>query len=124
MNSRTKSVIVSLSLLAALPALAQAEGTCTSQESKITVPVPTKIVQPGVSANQVGKVVLLQFTVTENGKPTNIQTVDLRPADPLLAERIIRALRSWEFTPALSDDGQPVAVSVTMPIKVDRLANT
>ena len=124
MYTRTKSVLVSLSLLAALPVFAQAEGACTSQKSELNVPVPTKIVQPGVSASQVGKVVLLQFTITEKGKPTNIQTVDLRQDDPVLAERIIRALRSWEFTPALSDDGQPVAVTVTMPIKVDRLANT
>ena len=124
MNSRTKSVLAGLSLLAALPVFAQAGDACASKISEDNLPVPTKIVQPGVSASQFGKVVLLQFTITEEGKAKNIQTVDLRPNDPVLAERIIRALRSWEFTPALSDDGQPVAVSVTMPIKVDHLANT
>ena len=119
MYTRTKSVLVSLSLLAALPAFAHEEGASSSLKSGNSVPVPTKIVQPVVSARQVGKAVLLQFTVTKEGKPTNIQTVDFQPEDAVLAERISRALRSWEFAPALGSDGQAVAMKVTMPIKVD-----
>jgi len=124
MNARTKSVLVSLSLLAALPAFAKEENACTPLKSEGSVPVPTKIVRPGVQPDQVGKVVLVQLTVTEAGRPTHIQTVDFRPDDPVLAARIIHALRSWEFAPARGEDGQPVAMKVIMPIKVDRLAQT
>lgn len=124
MYTRTKSVLVSLSLLAALPAFAHEKDVSAALKTKCSVPVPTKIVQPGVKSHQVGKVVLIQLTITEEGKPTRIHAVDPWPSDPLLAARIIRALRSWEFAPALDDDGQPVAVTVRMPIKVDRLAKT
>jgi TonB family protein len=124
MHTHTKSVLVGLGLLTAAPVFALAESACTSLIGEDSVPVPTKIVQPGVAPDQVGQVVLIQFTITEEGKPTRIQSVDPRPDDPLLTARIIRALRSWEFSPALNEDGHPIAVTVRMPIKVGRLATT
>jgi TonB family protein len=119
MNTRTKSVLVSLSLLAALPAFAHEENAPTPRESESSVPVPTRIVHPGVSPGQIGKVVRVQLTITKEGKPTDIRTVDFPQNDPLFAERVIRALRSWEFAPARDSDGRPVAMKVTMPIRVD-----
>ena len=124
MHTHTKSILVGLGLLTAIPAFALEKSACSSLNSENSAPVPTKIVQPGIAPEQVGKVVLVQFTITEEGKPTRIQSVDPRPDDPLLTARIIRALRSWEFSPALSEDGRPIAVTVRMPIKVDRLAKT
>ena len=124
MKTHVKSILVSLSLLVAFPAFAHEENVSSTLKSEGRDPVPTKIVRPGVAPDQVGKVVLVQFTITEEGKPTRIQSVDPRPDDPLLTARIIRALRSWEFSPALNEDGRPIAVRVRMPIKVDRLAKT
>ena len=122
MKTHVKSILVSLSLLVAFPAFAHEENVSSTLKSEGRDPVPTKIVRPGVAPDQVGKVVLVQFTITKEGKPIHIQSVDTRPDDPLLTARIIRALRSWEFSPALSEDGRPIAVTVRMPIKVDRPA--
>ena len=110
MYSRTKSVLVSLSLLAALPVFAHEENAVTPLKIEGSVPVPTKIVHPGVSPDQIGKVVLVQLTVTEEGKPMHVRPADSLQGDPLLADRVIRALRSWEFAPARNSDGQPIAI--------------
>jgi len=122
MNTQNKSILFGLSLLIAFPAFAHEEDARSTLKSEGRVPVATKIVRPGVEPHQVGKVVLVRFTITDEGNPTRIRTADFRPEDPDLAARVIHALRSWKFSPAQDKNGQPIATSVTMPIKIDRIA--
>jgi len=125
MNKLSKSIVLGLSLLGITALTAQAhphDTPVTVEHQNIQAPVPIKVVHPGVDADQVGKVVNVRFALDETGRPTQIETVDPTPEDAVLAERIIRALRSWEFEPARNLDGQAISVTVEMPIVVERMA--
>ncbi len=125
MNKLSKSVILGLSLLGITALTAQAHPHDTpvvAKNQNIQAPVPIKVVHPGVDADQVGKVVNVRFALDETGRPRQIEAVDPTPEDAVLAERIIRALRSWEFEPARNLEGQAISVIVEMPIVVKHMA--
>jgi TonB family protein len=124
MNKLTKSVIFGLSILGVTAVTAQAhphDSTEAADQSGLQAPVPIKVIQPGVDASQVGQVVNVRFALDENGKPSHVESADAYPKDALLADRVIRALRSWEFEPARDENGNPVAVMVEMPIVIEAM---
>jgi TonB family protein len=59
-------------------------------------------------------VVVLETTITEEGKVTGIEV--LRSADEMLSEAAVEAVKHWEFKPALCD-GKPVGVYYVLTIK-------
>lgn len=128
MNKLTKTVILGLSVLGVFALTAQAhphdETDATDTKATIQAPVPIKVIHPGVSPDQIGKVVNVRFALDESGKPSHIESTDATPEDALLTERVIRAMRSWEFEPARNADGDAVAVNVEMPIVVDHIGRT
>ena len=127
MIHRTKAIALSLSLLGLIAVPVQAYQQPSGDSSNTvnaTNPVPTKVVQPGVAPEQVGKSVTLRFTIDENGKPHHIQAAQPRSNDPVLVARMIRALRSWEFQPARGSDGQPIEMTVEMPIVVEKMSHS
>lgn len=56
----------------------------------------------------------LEFIVTREGTPRNIQVID--PLHPLTDTAAVRALRSVQFRPA-THDGAPVAARMTLPVR-------
>lgn len=128
MNKLTKTAILGLSVLGVFALTAQAhphdETDAADTNANIQAPVPIKVIHPGVTPAQVGKVVNVRFALDENGKPSHIESADATPEDALLTERVIRAMRSWEFEPARNADGDAVAVNVEMPIVVDHIGRT
>lgn len=128
MNKLTKTVILGLSVLGAFALSAQAhphsDADVTDHQAIIQAPVPIKIIHPGISPAQVGKVVNVRFDLDANGKTSNVESTDANPTDTLLTARVIRAMRSWEFEPARNASGEAIAVTVEMPIVVDRIGNS
>ncbi|MEZ5276077.1 MAG: TonB family protein [Opitutaceae bacterium] len=127
MIHRSKAIALSLTLVGLIAAPVQAYQNPSADSSdavNVTKPVPTRVVQPGVAPEQVGQAVTLRFTVDENGKPHNIQAAQPRTNDPVLVARMIRAVRSWEFEPARGADGQPIEMTVEMPIVVNKLSHS
>lgn len=128
MNKLTKTAILGLSVLGVFALTAQAhphnDTDATDDSAHIQAPVPIKVIQPGVSPSQVGKVVKVRFALDTNGKPSNIESAEANPEDALLTERVIRAMRSWEFEPARDANGEAVAVNVEMPVVIDSIGRS
>lgn len=125
MNKLTKTVILGLSILGVTAVTAQAhphESTDVANDSGIQAPVPIKVIHPGVDSDQVGKVVNVRFAVDVNGETSRVESLDAYPKDAILTDRVVRALRSWEFEPARDVNGNPVAVTVEMPIVIGSMA--
>lgn len=125
MNKLTKTVLLGLSILGVTALTAQAhphDSTDAADQSNIQAPVPIKVIHPGVDASQVGQVVNVRFALDVYGKPSHVESADSHPKDAILADRVVRALRSWEFEPARDENGNAVAVTVEMPIVIEGMA--
>ena len=89
----------------------------------ISMPKPIRSPIPKVNQRLVGTVVMLKFTVKENGRPENV-----RLEKPLssysdvekmtFANQTLEMVAKWRFKPALDMEDNPVAVNVIMPIRV------
>lgn len=127
MTTPTRSLLLGFSLpgLTALSLQAgQKSNSDCPPDAVQSRPVPIKVVPPAVDPEQVGQVVTLRFTVDEQGKPQEIASANPWPADPVLVARMIQAVRSWEFQPALDERGRPVAMTVELPIVVGQMARS
>ena len=78
----------------------------------------TKIVQPRVREQEVGKTVTVKVAIDETGKPHNVGAVDVDIYDHLLADRVVKSVYDWEFTPGVDQFGRAVTVTVKFAIVI------
>ena len=126
-------VLASLLLLSSLfPAAVNASQPADDSSNPTPVPrVSTGVTEPVLldSANvhltpdmfarfiQNEATVVLSLNVDEKGKPQDVQIV--KPANRMLDERVLEAVRQFHFKPA-SLDGEPVPADLTLNVVVKR----
>ena len=92
-----KTTIISLSLIVAL-AITSGATAKEARPGKSAVK-PVEIVQPVVFERDYGKTILLRVRVDEQGRPTQVDAVGVDYYDQDLADRVVRAVADWTFTP-------------------------
>ena len=90
----------------------------TYKVEDMTIPIATKTVSPRLRRGQIGTEVKMLFVVNEKGRATGIRTSNRFSDSPDLAGAMSQVLRRWEFEPARDKNGFPVAVQVSLPVKV------
>lgn len=90
-----------------------------------TLPFPTEREIPGIHQVNVGTLIMVKLTITEEGVPTRIGSTQPRlgfdsvdQGKAVFADQIIDAVAGWTFEPARDSYGNPVAVTVRMPVRV------
>ena len=86
----------------------------------LTYPIPQKTDPPRVHKGLNGTEVTMTFYISESGKVTLVDD-DASPYNNEefeLACLMHRQLRSWRFDPARDDEGNAIAVKVSLPVKV------
>ncbi len=90
-----------------------------------TLPVPVKRTIPIVQRGLVGTTIVMKVTVDEFGIPTHVEsarplfalgTVNEKERD--FAVQLKSAISSWDFEPATDANGNPIEVTVRMPVSV------
>lgn len=87
---------------------------------ELSFPILTKAIPPRLSKSQIGHKVEMEFTVTDKGNTTNIKSAEAFPVAQDLAAAMKRVIRHWEFEPARNRQGLPIAVRMTLPVRVVR----
>ena len=87
-------------------------------QSKTEPPVPVRTVAPEyptqLKRDGVSGVVMVKCTIDVKGNVTETEVV--KSSDAAFDEPAVAALKKWRFKPA-QQDGAPVAIKVTIPIK-------
>jgi len=90
-----------------------------------TLPVPIKRTIPFVQRGLVGTTIVMKITVDEFGIPTHVEsarplfslgTVNEKERD--FAVLLSNHIRNWDFEPATDFNGNPIKVTVRMPVTV------
>lgn len=90
-----------------------------------TLPVPIERTIPFVQSGLVGITIVMKVTVDEFGIPTRVESV--RPLFSLgtvndqerdFAVQLTNYIRNWDFEPATDFNGNPIEVTVRMPVTV------
>jgi hypothetical protein len=83
-------------------------------------PVAMEVTSPVVRCACEGMEITLTFQIEENGTVSNIRCNDspFDPAERNFASCMQRALQDWKFVPCLDKEGNPVAVTVMLPVQV------
>ncbi|MEM9157949.1 MAG: energy transducer TonB [Verrucomicrobiota bacterium] len=87
----------------------------------VSSPVLESYSTPRIPASKVGMQVTMYYTIDKKGNVRSIRSntgpfSDQARAD--LAVTMTQMLRKWKFEPATSSGGYPVAIKVSMPVKV------
>lgn len=128
MKTLTKSLLtlVGLTLLPLSTNAADTSSTSPDYQLPVykvedmTLPVPTKIVSPRISMEQVGSEVEIIFTVTDQGRAIKIHARNNTSRTRDLAAAMSAVIKHWEFEPAKDKNGLPRAVKVALPVRVVR----
>jgi TonB family protein len=126
-------VLASLLLLSSLfPAAVNASQPADDSSNPTPVPrVSTGVIEPVLlnaahvhltpsmfdMLNPSEETVVLSLNVDEKGKPQDVQIV--KTANKILDERVLEAVRQFQFKPA-SLDGEPVPADLTLNVVVKR----
>ncbi|OHE80129.1 MAG: hypothetical protein A3G75_04435 [Verrucomicrobia bacterium RIFCSPLOWO2_12_FULL_64_8] len=86
-----------------------------SDNGRTDIPVPVKIVEPRVAAEQAGQTVEVEFVVDTAGEPQNVRLLGATDDDVGLA--VCNAVKYWRFAPA-RPNGEPVAMKVMLPVVI------
>ena len=84
----------------------------------MSLPIPTKIVEPRLRSNLFGKEVKMFFTVTEKGQAVHIRSSRNFSNNPELALALTKVIQKWEFEPARDKNGIARKVKVSLPVRV------
>ncbi len=89
----------------------------------VTLPKPTRSPMPKVKSQLVGTKFNIYLTVTKEGRAENVRLqrplASYSNVDRMtFANQALQAVSKWRFQPARDADDKPVAVNVSMPIKV------
>lgn len=107
MQTLSKLVLIGLLLVGAAAA-----------DPKTEPPVPVRTVAPDYPAtlkrDGVSGIVTVKCTIDEKGDVTETEVV--KSSNAAFDEPAVAALKKWKFKPA-KQDGNPVAIKVSIPIK-------
>ena len=129
MKTAIKNTIVAV-IISALPLALTAVDTETKYRGYAAsvieiLPVPVERSIPLVKDELIGTTVVLKVTVDEFGIPTRIDTVRLPFEIGLGTEEesqyiaaLKRSVASWDFEPAVDRHGNPMEVTIRMPVTV------
>ncbi len=129
MKTVIKNSIVAI-IISALPLALTAADTETKYRGYTasvidTLPVPVERTIPVVEDELLGATVVLKVTVDEFGIPTRIDTAPLpfeiglgTDNEQAFIADMKDSVSSWDFTPAVDKDGNPMEVTVRMPVTV------
>jgi protein TonB len=96
-------------LLMAVPALAQTKSEPPVPVRTVAPDYPSELRRDGISG-----VVMVSCTIDEQGNVVGL-TIE-KSSNAAFEQPAIAALKKWKFKPA-KQDGAPVAVKVTIPMK-------
>ena len=87
----------------------------------VSDPVLTSYTTPRISNSKIGIEVTMYYTISKKGHVHSIRsgaplTADYAKGD--LAALMTQTLKQWKFEPATNSAGEPVAIKVSMPVKV------
>lgn len=92
-------------------------GVLPSVDNRLVLK-PLEIVQPRILEHEVGEVVNLRFTVTAEGRTTDIIPLSMERNGRHLSERVVEAVSAWKFAPVQGPNGFGHPVTVEMPITI------
>lgn len=83
----------------------------------IDMPEITKLIVPRIPNSLQGEETVMYFTIGTKGEVYNVRSKDRTPGSdlPVIMKR---ALYGWKFSPAVDDNGNPVAIKVALPVRV------
>lgn len=111
-----KSCFLAVALATPVVLATTAGDLRSSAEDALRVPAPVSIVPAEIDSRHRGRVLIVEFVVTERGVPAEIVVRSAAPPD--LEIPLKNALARWTFSPALDADGQPVRMKVMAPIRI------
>ncbi len=107
--------LMTTALLAALTIASTASAAST------TTVEPTYTVQPIAFEHEVGRTVTVRIEIDEQGLPTEVTPIFVDMYDEALSARVVKAVKQWQFTPATDPYGNPISVTVDLPIQISEI---